>query len=65
MNDTTYTDHELLNGMTGSKFLAHTRDLAVAERNGAGLNKIELAQASRAVDIFGPEYFYMDGELFA
>ena len=65
MNDTQYTDHELLNGMTGSKFLAHTRDLAIAERNGTGLNQTELAQVNRAVDIFGPEYFYLDGELFA
>jgi hypothetical protein len=64
MNNT-YTDHELIGNRTGSRFLADTRDLAIAQHNGAGLNRIELAQINRAVDIFGPEHFYMDGELFA
>lgn len=55
----------LLDGMTGSAFLAHTRWLAVAERDGRPMTAREGEQISRAVEIFGPEYFYMDGELFA
>jgi hypothetical protein len=57
---------ELLDGMTGSAFLAYTRRLAVAVHKGQiVLGEREARQVNLAVDVFGPEYFYMDGELFA
>lgn len=59
------TNNELLGGMTGSAFMKLTRDLAVQQHNGACLTRLQQNQINLAVDVFGPEYFYMDGELFA
>jgi len=59
------TKNELICGMTGSAFLKLTRDLAVAQRGGTCLTQFQQNQINLAVDTFCPEYFYMDGELFA
>lgn len=56
---------ELLDGKTGSAFLAYTRQLAVAQHGGRELTDREKAQVQLALDVFGPEQFFMDGELFA
>lgn len=61
-----FTKKELLDGMTGSAFLVHTRRLVVqAHRAGRPLTERHRAQIDLAVEVYGPEYFYMDGELFA
>lgn len=59
----TLSNKELLCGMTGSAFLKHTRELAVAQREGACLTQFQENKINLAVDVFGPEYFYMDREL--
>lgn len=58
-------NHQLTNNMTGSAFLAFTRNLAVYEREGSKLTGTEREQVNLSVEIYGPEMFYMDGELFA
>lgn len=64
MNNAREARIALTGGMTGSAFLQFTRKLAVAEHNGAELSRTQRQQVAEAVEIFGPEYFYMDGELF-
>ena len=60
-----FTDHELIAGKTGSAFLAHARNLEMDRHEGRTLTAFEQAQVQLALRVFDPEYFYMDGELFA
>jgi len=56
----------IVNGknMTGSAFLAYTRGLKKDERDhGVTLTETDQWHVSLAIEVFGPEYFYMDGEL--
>lgn len=50
--------------MTGSAFLRLTRNLAVGEHYGDVLSPYQQSQIMEAVKIYGPEFFYQDGELF-
>ncbi len=48
---------DLLDGKTGSAFLAFTRELAVAQQGGRELTAREKAQVQLAIDVFGPDKF--------
>jgi hypothetical protein len=53
----------LLDGMTGSAFLAYTRGLvAESERTGKTITGRDQEQVAFAIEVFGADYFYENGE---
>lgn len=55
---------EVLGGMTGSKLLSVARDSARARDRGETISPLSQSRIDFAVEVYGPEQFYMDGELF-